>query len=95
MKELKTTFWQDFSIADAFGESAIRDTFDRAFGEWRTNTEYVTELVLVLNWKIWEHWEKGDEATAKVYDELWKLADGWCMENLKGDDLRYFLAETD
>lgn len=95
MKELKTTFWQDFSIADRFGEKAVRDTFDRAFGEWRTNTEYVTELVLVLNWKIWEHWEKGDEAAAKVYDELWKLADGWCMENLKGDDLRYFLAETD
>ena len=25
--ELQTTFWSDFSIADRFGLSAIRDTF--------------------------------------------------------------------
>ena len=29
--EMKTTFWQDFSIADAFGEEAIQDTYDRSF----------------------------------------------------------------
>lgn len=25
----QTTFWQDFSIADAFGADAISDTFNR------------------------------------------------------------------
>ena len=30
-----TTFWQDFSIADAFGVAAIKDTFKRAFAEWK------------------------------------------------------------
>ena len=35
--ELTTTFWQDFSIADCFGVQAIRDTFNRAFEEWKTN----------------------------------------------------------
>ena len=28
--ELKTTFWTDFSVADAFGTGAVQDTFDRA-----------------------------------------------------------------
>ena len=29
----KTTFFQDFSIADAFGLSAVEDTYKRAFEE--------------------------------------------------------------
>ena len=28
-----TTFWMDFSIADNFGKSAVKDTFNRAFEE--------------------------------------------------------------
>jgi hypothetical protein len=31
--QMKTTFWQDFSIAEKFGLEAIRDTFKRAFDE--------------------------------------------------------------
>ena len=34
---LTTTFWEDFSIADRFGEAAIKDTFKRAFNEWKGN----------------------------------------------------------
>ena len=33
--ELQTTFWEDFSIADRFGLTAILDTFNRAFKEWK------------------------------------------------------------
>ena len=47
--ELQTTFWEDFSIADRFGLSAIQDTFKRAFEEWKNNYKYLTELILVLN----------------------------------------------
>ena len=32
--QIKTTFWDDFSIADIFGVTAIKDTFQRAFNEW-------------------------------------------------------------
>ena len=28
---VQTTFWEDFTIADLFGLSAIRDTYNRAF----------------------------------------------------------------
>lgn len=35
--EMQTTFWQDFTIADAFGIDAIKDTFNRAFKEWKDN----------------------------------------------------------
>lgn len=90
----KTTFWSDFSIADAFGEKAIKDTYKRAFNEWNTNVEYITELCLILNWKIW-FWNEQNEDIAGVYNALWKECDAWCMDNLKGDDLQYFLRTTD
>ena len=57
--ELQTTFWEDFSIADRFGLSAIQDTFKRAFEEWKNNYKYLTELILVLNHKIWQYYETG------------------------------------
>lgn len=90
----KTTFWQDLSIADVFGVKAIKDTYNRAFNEWKSNAEYITELTLMLNWKIW-YWHEKNEEMAKLYDKLWKEADQWCMDNLKDDDLAYYLRTTD
>lgn len=89
-----TTFYEDFSIADWFGVSAIRDTFNRAFEGWKDNHLYLTELVLALNWKIWEHYETNEEY-ARVYNELWEKADEYAMDNLEGTELDYFLSTTD
>lgn len=89
-----TTFYLDFTIADAFGQSAIKDTYNRAFNDWKSNAEYITELSLVLNWKIW-YWKDKNEATARLYDSLWRETDQWCMDNLTGDDLQYYLQTTD
>lgn len=89
-----TTFYEDFSIAEEFGEDAIRETYDRAFKEWKTNYKYITEFVMILNWKIFEHYEKNDNF-AKLYGELWERADLWCCENLKGEELSYFYRTTD
>ena len=91
----KTTFWQDFSIADAFGISAIKNTYNRAFKEWKTNITYITEFVMVLNWKCWYWYEKGNETYSQVYSDLFYKARDWCLDNLKGEDLQYFLRTTD
>lgn len=39
-----TTFFTDFSIADNFGESAVIDTYNRAFEYWKSDYKYLTEL---------------------------------------------------
>ena len=90
----KTTFYMDFSIADKFGANAIRDTYKRAFAAWRDNTEYLTELVMVLNWKIFEHYETNHEY-AMIYQDLYMDTDQWAQENLQGDDLAYYFKTTD
>lgn len=33
--KMTTTFINDFKIANAFGASAVQDTFDRAYEEWK------------------------------------------------------------
>lgn len=93
--ETMTTFWEDFSIADRFGVKAVKDTYRRAFKEWKTNYQYLTELVMVLNWKLWQHYELGNDALPDVYQELWEKADGYAMDHLKGEELNYFFGTTD
>ena len=92
--ECKTSFWEDFSIADCLGISAIKDTFNRAFNEWKDNVEYITELVMVLNHKIWQHYEH-NKRIAEVYNALWMETDNWCVNNLKGENLSYYYNITD
>lgn len=89
-----TTFPQDFTIADKFGIKAIKDTFNRAFKEWKSDYRYLTHLVMALNHKIWEHY-KTNKAYAELYNELWQKADAYACDNLKGDELAYFYRVTD
>lgn len=89
-----TTFYSDFSIADNFGLNAISDTFNRAFENWKHDYKYLTELVMVLNWKIWEHYENKQEY-AELYNELWDKAAIYAEENLEGDELTYYYRTTD
>ena len=90
----RTTFWQDFSIADAFGGDAVTDTFHRAFNEWKDNCVYITELVMVLNHKI-AQWYERNMPLAKLYNDAWNIADNYAVNHLQGDELNYFYNVTD
>ena len=92
--EMITTFMRDFDIADMFGENAIKDTFKRAFDEWKNNYVFLTELVISLNLHIWKWYEK-NETIARLYNDLWEQADAYACENLKGEELSFFYNVTD
>lgn len=92
--EPMTTFWNDFEIAERFGTKAIKDTFKTVFKNWKNSYKYLTELVLVLNWKIWGYYETNEEV-AGVYNELWKQAQDYAFENLTEEELNYFIRTTD
>lgn len=61
----------------------------------RANIGVWTEAVMALNWKIWEHHDLGNDATARKYDELWKYYDALTFKIWKGDDLSYYIRTTD
>lgn len=92
--EMTTTFMRDFDIADMCGEKAIKDTFKRAFDEWKENYVFLTELVISLNLHIWKWYEK-NEAIARLYNDLWEQADAYACGNLKGEELSFFYKVTD
>ncbi len=87
---MQTTFWDDFTIADKFGESGIYDTYKRAFNEWKSEYKYLTELVMVLNWKCWEHYENNNTQLSKIYGELFYKTRDYAWDNLTDDELSYF-----
>lgn len=93
--ECKTTFWDDFSLADTSGKKAVIGTYRRVFDEWKSNAVYLTELVMVLNHKIWQHYEDNNDTLARLYDELWREADAYAVDHLTGADLRYYLQTID
>ena len=82
-------FMSDFRIADRFGADAIRDTFNRAFREWKTNVRYFASLVMTLNHQIWNWYGKNDDY-GRLYDELWHKADEWGCSHFTGEDAEYY-----
>lgn len=94
-KRPSSTFFADFSVADCFHENAIKDTYNRAFNGWKGNLEMFTELVAVLNHKIWQHHERND-SYAKLYDSLWRQADEYLKDNFtKKDEVAYWFNVLD
>lgn len=90
-----TTFFMDFSIADRFGDDAIKDTFERAFNEWKGGLPLPYRSCNRFESKIWEWYEAGNEPRARIYNDMWIKAQNYADENLKGEELRYYLRTTD
>lgn len=101
-----TTFWQDFSIADVFvlnGQEpdAVQDTHNRSWSNVKEKSlgiKGLTEYIMVLNWKIHQHYydnRPGHMELSRLYDKLWRETDEWAMNNLKDEDLSYYLETTD
>ena len=93
--EPQTTFYEDFSIADMFGISAIKDTYKRGLETCKAlGYIYLTEFVMALNWKIWEHYQHNDRV-ARVYNDLWMDACEIATTTLQGEELSYYYRTTD
>lgn len=98
----KTTFWDDFTIADKYGKEAIQDTYNRASKEWKHDLDYLIELVKVLNWKCWDFWQiykdKKDEKALEIselYKQLYYELDSWAYNNLDKEQFTKYVRELD
>ena len=67
-----TTFWDDFTIAENFNAKAVEQTAKKAFDEWKDNYKYLTELIMVINHKCWEHYHRGNSKLSALYSDLRK-----------------------
>lgn len=90
-----TTFWDDFSAGEMFGIEGVWDTFSRAFSEWKDDYKYLTEMVMVLNHKMHLYYQSQQALKYAVYRELFLFARDYALENLKDEELQYYLKTTD
>ena len=92
--KFESTFWEEFSIAENYGRDAVRKYYDLVFSQWKDNIKYLTELVLVLNLKLFI-WFKVDDDLGKMYEDLYVDADAYALSSFEGDDLHYYLHTLD
>ena len=109
----KYTFYHDFAIAE-FCEvymkekNAIRKTYNEVINAWGKNIKALTEIIMVLNHKLWAFYQKVDshylgvdDAKAmefsRLYDTLWKEAQEVLYKNFEGNDeaMSYYYDITD
>ena len=89
-----STFYTDMSIADHFGVDAIIDTYERVVESWLGDYKMFTEFVMVLNWKIWEHYERNPKL-AEVYDDLWGKAQMEVEKHFTDEQKSYYYRTVD
>ena len=65
-----STFYKDFSLAERFGREAIKNTALRLYYGWWKDDKYLTELVLALQWKAYEH--EDNEELSSLYGDLYE-----------------------
>lgn len=95
LKRVCTTFNHDFTIADRFGIKAIKDTYKRAFTEWKNDIRYLAELTIALNRKCWDHYFNGNEKYSKLYAELFYKVKNYAYENFEGEEISFYFDVTD
>lgn len=93
--KLMTTYYDDFSIAEIFGAGAVKDTYKQAFENNKDDFKVLTELAMILNWKIWEHYPQGHSDWAELYTQLYEQLDGWILENFSENELSYYYKTMD
>lgn len=105
--EPKTSYWNLFEALEQASEQQndkdggvqrITDVYETLKKNDKDSAVRITELCMVMNWRInvW-YYKEGERAEklAKLYDKLFRDCDRWCCDNLKGEDLSYFFRITD
>lgn len=93
--ETKTTFFEDFKIANHFGLDAVDDTFKRVFKEWKHDYIYLTELAIVTNIYCWIFYEKNNDVLSKMYADYYYKVRDYALSHLKGKEFEYYWECTD
>lgn len=92
----KYTFYADLSIAECFGIESIKDTIKRVLKEWMGSIEAITEFVMCVNHKSWEHADRNEELQ-EVYTNLYYEVQDKVLKHYENDSnaLSYYYRITD
>lgn len=90
-----TTYWSEFSIAEKDEPEKVIELYHEKIKETTGDYKALTELVLVLNQKLWESFENNNNSRARLYQKLWNRAVTHAFDTLEGEELDYYIQTTD
>lgn len=90
-----TNIYYDLSVAEETSSEKLSTFIEESFEKYKSNYKLLTELVLALNWKLWEHYDANNMKLAKIYDKYWRKYDCYACSHLKNDELSYYYNTTD
>lgn len=73
----------------------LADAFKIAFKHSKPSVDIWTYLCLNSNWLSWGWAKEGEEALSKAWADAWYDLNDFSLDNLKGDDLSYYITEVD
>lgn len=88
-----SNIYERFSLAEGFGNKTVKETYKAEFERCKADYKLLTEFVMCLNWKVFEH-EKNEEL-AELYAGFWEKADSYACDHLQGEARKYFFETVD
>lgn len=88
-----TTYWFDFTTAEALNKDAVRPAYNKAFAEAKHDYKLLAELVCVLLHKV-KNWETKNRVLAVLYNQLCDETVWYALDTLAGEELDYYFEHT-
>lgn len=96
-----TKHYEFLKNCESLGRKDLREGFNKIFQIEQTQYEntndprFITELAMVVNWLMWEANDNGIISLSVTYERYYHKVNDWCLNNLKGDNLTYYVRTTD
>lgn len=92
--------YKDFMVKFLYAErnggiDTVKRLYETERIKYSDNVEYYASFVMTLNHLLWDHFERGDEKYARLYDRLYKQADRYACDHFKGEDAEYYFSFLD
>ena len=82
---MQTTFFEDFDIAECYGEKGILDTYLKAIACYLHKPVYMAELAVVLNNRGWYWYKLGVSMFYELYFQLFNAVEEFAEEFVGAD----------
>lgn len=93
------TFWETFDDAEQSGTDTIQVIAKMAFERWKDSVKELTDLVMVINHKCWEHYRLDNSELSSLYGDLYyfyyEKAINYLESKGRDEDISYFIRTLD
>lgn len=96
---MREVFWKAFDDAEETGNATIIAIASIMYQRWRDDIHELTDLVMVINHKSWDHYSKGNAAFQELYTDLYyeyyEKAINYLESKGRDEELTYFIRTLD